>query len=91
MHPNDHVNLGQSSNDVIPTTMRVASVVALKHELLPAIAHLRKTIDKRARGLRNVVKTGRTHLMDAMPLTFAQEFGAWSSQLASCQARFEDT
>ena len=91
VHPNDHVNLGQSSNDVIPTTMRVASVVALKHELLPAIAHLRKTIDKRARGLRNVVKTGRTHLMDAMPLTFAQEFGAWSSQLASCQARFDDT
>ena len=91
VHPNDHVNLGQSSNDVIPTTMRVASVVALKHELLPAISHLRKTIDKRARGLKNVIKTGRTHLMDAMPLTFAQEFGAWSAQLASCEARLKDT
>ena len=91
VHPNDHVNLGQSSNDVIPTAMRVSSVMAARTELLPALAHLRKTIDKRAKGLGKVVKTGRTHLMDAMPLTFAQEFGTWSAQLESAQARIEDS
>ena len=90
VHPNDHVNLGQSSNDVIPSAMRVSSVMAARTELLPALAHLRKTIDKRAKGLGKVVKTGRTHLMDAMPLTLAQEFGAWSAQLASAEARIDD-
>ncbi|RMH94915.1 class II fumarate hydratase [Lysobacter pythonis] len=90
VHPNDHVNLGQSSNDVIPTTMRVASLVAAKQVLLPALKHLRKTIGRRAKGLTKTVKTGRTHLMDAMPLTFAQEFGAWSAQLSSAEARIED-
>src|SRR5690606_7678372 len=91
VHPNDHVNLGQSSNDVIPTTLRVSTQLAVAEDLLPAIRHLRKVIDRRARSLRNVVKTGRTHLMDAMPLTFAQEFGTWSSQLASAQERIEDS
>ncbi|MDO5610308.1 MAG: class II fumarate hydratase [Pseudomonadota bacterium] len=91
VHANDHVNLGQSSNDVIPTAMRVAAVVAAKQELLPALAHLRKTIDKRGKKLKNVVKTGRTHLMDAMPLTMAQEFGAWAAQLASSEARIADS
>ncbi|QCU72584.1 class II fumarate hydratase [Luteimonas yindakuii] len=90
VHPNDHVNLGQSSNDVIPTALRVGAVLAVEEDLLPAIAHLRRTIDRRGRGLKKVVKTGRTHLMDAMPLTFAQEFGAWSSQLGSARARIED-
>ena len=91
IHPNDHVNLGQSSNDVIPTALRVMAVLGAKHELLPALAHLRKSIDKRAKAIGKTVKTGRTHLMDAMPLTFAQEFGAWSAQLASAQARIEDS
>lgn len=91
VHPNDHVNLGQSSNDVIPTAIRVSAQLAVAEDLLPAIKHLRRTIDRRARGLKKVVKTGRTHLMDAMPLTFAQEFGAWSSQLASAQERVEDS
>ena len=90
VHPNDHVNLGQSSNDVIPTAIRVSAQLATVEDLLPALKHLRKTIDKRARTLGKVVKTGRTHLMDAMPLTFAQEFGAWSAQLESAQARIED-
>ncbi|MDN5781263.1 MAG: class II fumarate hydratase [Luteimonas sp.] len=90
VHPNDHVNLGQSSNDVIPTTIRVSAQLAVVEDLLPALKHLRKTIDGRARAFGKVVKTGRTHLMDAMPLTFAQELGAWSSQLASAQARIED-
>jgi fumarate hydratase class II len=91
IHPNDHVNLGQSSNDVIPTSLRVMAVLGAKGELLPALTHLRKTIDKRAKAIGKTVKTGRTHLMDAMPLSFAQEFGAWSAQLASAQARVEDS
>ena len=91
IHPNDHVNLGQSSNDVIPTALRVMAAVGARHELLPALAHLRKAIDKRAKAIGKTVKTGRTHLMDAMPLSFAQEFGAWSAQLASAQARIEDS
>jgi fumarate hydratase class II len=91
IHPNDHVNLGQSSNDVIPSALRVMAVLGAKRELLPALVHLRKTIDKRAKAVGKTVKTGRTHLMDAMPLTFAQEFGAWSAQLDSAQARIEDS
>ena len=91
IHPNDHVNLGQSSNDVIPTALRVMAVQEMREELLPALAHLRKTIDRRAKAIGKTVKTGRTHLMDAMPLTFAQEFGAWSAQLDSTQARIEDS
>jgi fumarate hydratase class II len=91
VHPNDHVNLGQSSNDVIPTALRVAAQLAVVEDLLPAIRHLRKTIDARGKALGKVVKTGRTHLMDAMPLTFGQEFSAWSAQLSSAQARLEDT
>jgi len=90
VHPNDHVNLGQSSNDVIPTTLRVSAQLAVVEDLLPALKHLRRVIDGRARAFGKVVKTGRTHLMDAMPMTFAQELGAWSSQLASAQARVED-
>ncbi len=90
VHPNDHVNLGQSSNDVIPTAIRVSAQLETMESLLPALKHLRKTIDKRARGLGKIVKTGRTHLMDAMPLTFAQEFGAWSAQLGSAEGRIED-
>ena len=91
VHPNDHVNLGQSSNDVVPTAIRVSAVLAAGEDLLPALKHLRKTIDKRGHALRKVVKTGRTHLMDAMPLTFAQEFSAWSAQLASAEARIGDS
>ncbi len=91
VHPNDHVNLGQSSNDVVPTAIRVSAQLAVVEDLLPALRHLRRTIKQRARGLRRVVKTGRTHLMDAMPLTFEQEFGAWVSQLKSAEGRIEDS
>jgi fumarate hydratase, class II len=91
IHPNDDVNLGQSSNDVIPTAIRVGAQLVVIEELLPALRHLRATIDRRARGLQRQTKTGRTHLMDAMPLTFAQEFGAWSSQLRSAEARIADS
>lgn len=91
IHPNDHVNLGQSSNDVIPTAIRVSAQLATVEDLLPSLKHLRRTIERQGRALGKIAKTGRTHLMDAMPLTFAQEFGAWASQLASAQARIEDT
>ncbi|MDR6674810.1 class II fumarate hydratase [Xanthomonas sp. 1678] len=91
VHPNDHVNLGQSSNDVVPTAIRVSAQLATQEQLLPALKHLRKVIDKRAKQLDKVVKTGRTHLMDAMPLTFGQEFGAWSAQLGSAQERLQDS
>lgn len=90
VHPNDHVNLGQSSNDVVPTAIRVSAQLAVVEDLLPALEHLRKTIQTRGKALAKIVKTGRTHLMDAMPLTFAQEFGAWAAQLESAQARITD-
>src|SRR3546814_5825841 len=89
IHPNDDVNLGQSSNDVIPTAIRVSAQLAVVEDLLPALKHLRTTINRRGRSLSRVAKTGRTHLMDAMPLTFGQEFGAWAAQLASAQERLE--
>jgi fumarate hydratase class II len=91
VHPNDHVNLGQSSNDVVPTAIRVSAQLAVVENLLPALKHLRRTIDRRGKSLANVVKTGRTHLMDAMPLTFGQEFSAWSAQLQSAEERIQDS
>ena len=90
IHPNDHVNLGQSSNDVIPSAIRVSAQLAVVEQLLPSLIHLRRTIERRGKSLDRITKTGRTHLMDAMPLTFGQEFGAWAAQLRSAQARIED-
>ncbi|UGB36882.1 class II fumarate hydratase [Frateuria soli] len=90
VHPNDHVNYGQSSNDVIPTAIHVSATLATSERLLPALKHLKKAIDKRARELRNVPKTGRTHLMDAMPVTFGQELSGWSAQIGSAIERIED-
>jgi fumarate hydratase, class II len=85
VHPNDQVNLGQSSNDVIPSAIQLAAASEKVETLLPALAHLRRTIDRRAVELADVVKTGRTHLMDAMPLTFGQELSAWSAQLGAVE------
>jgi fumarate hydratase class II len=90
VHPNDDVNNGQSSNDVIPTAIQVSATLMASEKLLPALAHLKKTLDQRARGLRKVVKTGRTHLMDAMPVTFGQELGGWSAQIRSNIERITD-
>jgi fumarate hydratase class II len=81
VHPNDHVNLGQSSNDTIPTAIHVAAALALREQLVPALKTLAKAIDKKAKNLKGVTKTGRTHLMDAMPVRFDQELGAWSQQI----------
>ena len=91
VHPNDHVNYGQSSNDVIPTAIHVSATLTASEQLIPALKHLRKAIDKRARELKNVPKTGRTHLMDAMPITFGQELSGWAAQIDSSVERIEDS
>src|SRR6202158_4061357 len=75
VHPNDHVNMSQSSNDVVPTAIHVAAGLLLQEHLLPALERLRTVLRQRASEFGDVVKTGRTHLMDAMPLTLAQELG----------------
>ncbi|MDN7134817.1 class II fumarate hydratase [Pseudidiomarina terrestris] len=90
VHPNDHVNCSQSSNDVIPTCIQVSCVLALTEHWLPAIVQLQRTIESKAQELEEVVKTGRTHLMDAMPITMAQELRAWGTQLHHCQANVNE-
>jgi len=90
INANDHVNMGQSSNDVIPTAIQVSANLGVHERLLPALRHLHATLQKRAKELAKVVKTGRTHLMDAMPVTFGQELGGWAAQIASGIARIED-
>ena len=89
VHPNDHVNLGQSSNDVIPTAIHVSGCLQTSRELIPALTHLADTIGRRGRGLQDVVKTGRTHLMDAMPLTLGQELSGWETQVRDGVERLE--
>jgi len=81
IHPNDHVNFGQSSNDVIPTAIRVAAVVSCNENLIPALKHLQTTLTEKGNALKHVVKTGRTHLMDAMPVTIQQEFSGYARQI----------
>ena len=89
VHPNDHVNMGQSSNDVIPTAIQVSACLETHQALLPALRHLRKVLEQKADTLKDVVKTGRTHLMDAMPVTFSQELACWSQQIQSNINRIE--
>ncbi len=89
VHPNDHVNMGQSSNDVIPTAIHVSACLALKYDLLPALRHLATTIERKAKKLEKVTKTGRTHLMDAMPITMGQELGGWAHQVRTGISRIE--
>jgi fumarate hydratase class II len=81
VHPNDHVNMGQSSNDVFPTAIHVAACLEIHERLLPALEHLAATTERRAAELEGQVKTGRTHLMDAMPVTLGQELGGWAAQV----------
>jgi fumarate hydratase, class II len=81
VHPNDHVNMGQSSNDSIPTAIHVSAALAVRRELAPALAHLRDVLQRKEREVAGVVKTGRTHLMDAMPVTLAQELSGWRTQI----------
>ncbi len=89
VHPNDHVNMGQSSNDVIPTAIHVAGVIESETRLLPALRHLRDTLHNKGEELADVTKTGRTHLMDAMPVRFDQELGGWAAQIDSGTQRVE--
>jgi len=87
IHPNDDVNKSQSSNDVFPTVMHVAAALEIKERLVPAVARLRQSIEAKAQAFQDIVKVGRTHLMDATPLTLGQEFGGWAAQLAFCEKR----
>jgi len=91
VHPNDDVNMSQSSNDVIPAAIHVAAYLLVCEELLPALAHLQDTLDRRASETHDVVKTGRTHLMDATPIRLSQEISGWSNQVANARARIETT
>ena len=90
VHPNDHVNFGQSSNDVIPTAIRISTVIELKEKFIPALKHLALTFDQKGSEYKHVVKTGRTHLMDAMPITIAQQFGGYARQLRLGIDRIQD-
>lgn len=81
IHPNDHVNMGQSSNDVIPTAIHISAYLETEEVLIPGLQHLLKVIEKKARQYQKVVKTGRTHLMDAMPVRVSQEMSGWASQV----------
>ncbi len=81
VHPNDHVNMGQSSNDVIPTTIHVAALEGVVHDLLPALEQLHASLAAKAKEFAKAVKTGRTHLMDATPVTLGQEFGGYARQI----------
>jgi fumarate hydratase class II len=91
VHPNDHVNMSQSSNDVIPTCVHVSAAMAIQTQLLPALEHLSKVLEAKADETRDVVKTGRTHLMDAMPITLGQELDGWRSQVDHAAERLNDT
>ncbi|WP_445666428.1 class II fumarate hydratase [Fodinibius sp. AD559] len=89
IHPNDHVNYGQSSNDVIPTSIRIAAILAVENNLIPALEHLQKAFKEKGEEFADVVKTGRTHLMDAMPVTIKQEFDGYARQLELGVERLE--
>ncbi len=89
VHPNDHVNMGQSSNDTFPTAMHIAAAEQIIHELLPALHHLHAALDQKAKDFAPIVKIGRTHLQDATPLTLGQEFSGYVTQIAFGIARVE--
>jgi len=91
VHPNDHINMSQSSNDVIPTAIHLSAYVSLAEDLLPALRHLHQALVDKAAQVDSVVKTGRTHLMDAMPVRLGQEVGGWASQIAHGIQRIEAT
>jgi fumarate hydratase class II len=91
VHPNDHVNFGQSSNDVIPATLHVAALLEIERDLIPALEHLHRTLKQKAGEFDDVIKTGRTHLMDATPIRLGQEFGGYASQVEHAMARVRAT
>ena len=81
IHPNDHVNMGQSSNDSFPTAMHIAAAIDTNKRLLPALERLHKALDAKANEFRDIIKIGRTHLQDATPLTLGQEFSGYAKQI----------
>ena len=81
VHPNDHVNKGQSSNDVIPTAIHIAAAISIKDNLIPSMEILRKSLEKKSKEFWDIVKTGRTHLQDATPIRLGQEFKGYYGQL----------
>src|SRR5436305_2585 len=81
VHPNDHVNMGQSSNDVFPSAVHLAALGEAQDELLPALAKLQSSLESKAKEFADIVKAGRTHLMDAVPVTLGQEFGGYAAQM----------
>jgi fumarate hydratase class II len=87
VHPNDHVNMSQSSNDSFPTAMHIAAAQVVTHDLLPALAHLEKALARKAKDFARIVKIGRTHLQDATPLTLGQEFSGYAAQVNAGTAR----
>ncbi|VAW97596.1 Fumarate hydratase class II [hydrothermal vent metagenome] len=91
IHPNDHVNMGQSSNDVFPTAIHISACLQLETHLLPSLRYLSETLNNKAQQTKDIVKTGRTHLMDAMPVTFGQEISAWAAQIQHNQYRIQAT
>ncbi len=91
VHPNDHVNMSQSSNDTYPTAMHIACAERIVHDLIPALRHLHEALDAKAKGFAHIVKIGRTHTQDATPLTLGQEFSGYAAQVASSIKRIELT
>jgi len=91
VHANDHVNMCQSSNDVIPTAIHVSAALEVRRELIPALGHLRLVLESKEGEVAGIVKTGRTHLMDAMPVSLAQELSGWRTQIENGLARLEST
>ena len=85
VHPNDHVNMGQSSNDVFPSAIHIAAVLDVVENLIPSLQHLQATVNAKMTEVKGIVKTGRTHLMDAMPITMDQELSGWLDQLVHCE------
>ena len=90
VHPNDHVNMGQSSNDVIPTAIHLSAILLCEERLLPALQRLEDSIARRAEELKDLTKTGRTHLMDAMPITLGQELSGWAQQVRNGRERVRE-
>jgi fumarate hydratase class II len=88
-HPNDHVNFGQSSNDVFPSAVHLAALDRTTNDLLPALKQLERSLDRKAKKFKDVVKSGRTHLMDAVPVTLGQEFGGYAAQIRLGQERIQ--
>ncbi len=91
VHPNDDVNMSQSSNDTFPTAMHISAVIEIEDKLFPALSTLRTTLADKSKQYKNIIKIGRTHLMDATPISFGQEISAWVAMLDSNRSQLEDT